>query len=45
LPIEKIEAEIDYLRLALEKTAGPNEWEAWGWLMAKIAQHKAGSPA
>ena len=45
LPIEKIEAEIDYLRLALEKTAGPNEWEAWGWLMAKIAQHKAGSRA
>ena len=45
LPIEKIETEIDYLRLALEKTAGPREWEAWGWLMAKIAQHKAGSPA
>ena len=45
LPIEKIEAEINYLRLALEKTAGPKEWEAWGWLMAKIAEHKTGSPA
>ena len=42
LPIEKIDAEIDYLRIALEKTAGPREWEAWEWLMAKMAEHKAG---
>jgi len=41
LPIEKIESEIDYLRIGLEKTAGDREWEAWNWLMAVIAQFKA----
>ena len=42
LPIEKIAAEIDYLRIGLEKTAGDREREAWGWLMAVIEKHKAG---
>ena len=42
LPMEKIESEIDYLRIGLEKTAGDREREAWGWLMAVIEQHKAG---
>lgn len=42
LPIEKIEAEIDYLRIGLEKTAGDREMEAWGWLMAAIDHFKAG---
>jgi len=41
LPIEKIESEIDYLRTALEKTAGDREQEAWGWLMALIEKFKA----
>ncbi|MEI6145488.1 MAG: DUF447 domain-containing protein [Methylococcales bacterium] len=45
LPIDKIDTEIDYLSIAVEKTAGPKEWEAWEWLMAKIAQHKVGSLA
>ena len=27
LPAEKIEREIDYLTIAIEKTAGPNEWK------------------
>jgi hypothetical protein len=40
LPIEKIEAEINYLRIGLEKTASEVELEAWGWLMAVIEQHK-----
>ena len=40
LPLEKIESEIDYLRIALDKTAGDKEREAWGWLMAIIEQHK-----
>jgi len=44
LPIDKIDTEIDYLRIAVEKTAGPKEWQAWEWLMAKIAQHKAEIP-
>jgi hypothetical protein len=41
LPIEKIESEIDYLRIGLEKTAGDRELEAWGWLMAVIEKFKA----
>lgn len=38
---EKIEAEIAYLTIAIEKTAGPDEKEAWGWLMAKVMEHFA----
>jgi len=41
LPIEKIESEIDYLRIGLEKTAGVRELEAWGWLMEVIEKFKA----
>ena len=41
LPIEKIESEIDYLRIGLEKTAGDRELEAWGWLMEVIEEFKA----
>ena len=41
LPLAKIEAEIDYLRIGFEKTAGDRELEAWGWLMAVIDSHKA----
>jgi hypothetical protein len=41
LPLEKIQAEIDYLRIGLEKTAGDRELEAWSWLMAVIEHHKA----
>ncbi|MCK9397988.1 MAG: DUF447 domain-containing protein, partial [Methylobacter sp.] len=33
---EKIQAEIDYLRIGLEKTAGSRELEAWNWLMTVI---------
>jgi len=33
LPREKVKAEIAYLQDAVEKTAGPAEQEAWGWLM------------
>jgi hypothetical protein len=36
IPLEKIQAEIDYLRIGLEKTAGDRELEAWGWLMTVI---------
>jgi hypothetical protein len=42
LPREKIEAEIAYLSIAIEKTAGPDEREAWGWLMEKVKAHFAG---
>jgi len=36
LPAEKIESEIKYLEIAIAKTAGPREAEAWGWLMARV---------
>ena len=42
LPREKIEAEIAYLAIAIEKTAGPDEKEAWGWLMQRVDDHFAG---
>jgi uncharacterized protein len=32
---DKIEREIAYLTIAIEKTAGPKEREAWSWLMQK----------
>lgn len=35
LPREKIDCEIEYLAIAVEKTAGPREREAWSWLMEK----------
>lgn len=39
LPREKIEAELAYLEIAIDKTAGPDEREAWGWLMERVATH------
>ena len=36
LPAEKIEAELAYLEIAISKTAGPAEQEAWGWLKERI---------
>jgi hypothetical protein len=45
LPREKIDAEIAYLSIAMEKTAGPDEKEAWGWLMQKVTEHFAGEKA
>ena len=40
LPAEKIDAEIEYLRIGLEKTAGKREQEAWGWLMDKVTEFR-----
>jgi uncharacterized protein len=37
LPADKIEAELKYLEIAVSKTAGEREQEAWGWLMERIA--------
>ncbi|SMF22988.1 hypothetical protein SAMN02982917_1106 [Azospirillum oryzae] len=42
LPMDKIAREVDYLSIAIGKTAGPHELEAWDWLMARIAAHRAG---
>lgn len=41
LPMEKIEAELAYLDIAIKKTAGEREHEAWGWLIEYIGNYKA----
>jgi uncharacterized protein len=43
LPREKVERELAYLDIAVGKTAGPAEHEAWGWLMDKVRAHYADS--
>jgi hypothetical protein len=41
LPRDKVDSEIAYLNIAISKTAGPQEIEAWGWLMEKIQNYYA----
>lgn len=36
LPREKVESELAYLNIAISKTAGARELEAWNWLMEKV---------
>ena len=36
LSAEKIDREMSYLRIAVEKTAGPREREAWQWLVDRV---------
>lgn len=36
LPRERIERELAHLETAVDKTAGPEEREAWTWLMDKV---------
>ncbi len=36
LPREKIQSELKYLQIAIDKTAGEKELEAWSWLTEKI---------
>lgn len=42
LPASKIENELTYLEIAVSKTAGPREQEAWSWLMEKIDAWRKG---
>src|SRR3984893_14611544 len=44
LPRDKIEAEMAYLGIAVGKTAGPAEQEAWTWLAEKVRATYAGQP-
>ena len=39
LPPDKVETELAYLKIAIDKTAGPAEMEAWGWILDKIQHH------
>lgn len=45
LPFDKIEREIAYLGIAVEKTAGPRERQAWAWLMERVDAARAGRAA
>jgi hypothetical protein len=38
---EKVETEMRYLQIAIDKTAGAVEREAWGWLREAAARHAA----
>ncbi|MFZ0789025.1 MAG: DUF447 domain-containing protein [Chromatiaceae bacterium] len=40
LPSDKVEQEIEYLRIAIDKTAGPREQQAWDWLMTRVWDHR-----
>lgn len=44
LPFDKVERELEYLRIAIDKTAGPDEREAWQWLMERVARHRIPAP-
>ncbi len=40
LPPEKVASEMAYLQIAIDKTAGPEEHEAWGWIAEAVARHR-----
>lgn len=42
LPRDKIERELTYLQIAIDKTAGPAEREAWDWLCDHFARWRGG---
>jgi uncharacterized protein len=44
LPRDKIEQEMAYLATAVSKTAGPDELEAWQWLLERVRAHDAAEP-
>jgi hypothetical protein len=41
LSAEKVDSEMTYLQIAVGKTAGPEEHEAWGWLQEAVARYRA----
>ena len=45
LPAEKVEAELRYLQIAINKTGGAREREAWDWLMERIDAWRQGDAA
>jgi uncharacterized protein len=40
LPVDKIDAEMAYLQIAIDKTAGAEEREAWSWLQQAVAAQR-----
>lgn len=45
LPRQKIESELAYLTIAVDKTAGAEEREGWEWILARIRDHLDGGAA
>jgi hypothetical protein len=45
LPAHKVNSEMAYLQIAIDKTAGDEEREAWGWLQQAVAAHRASEKA
>ena len=43
ISMEKIDREIEYLKIGIDKTARPHELEAWGWIQDKILSYKKDS--
>jgi hypothetical protein len=41
LPADKVDREMAYLQIAIDKTAGDAERAAWDWLVAAVARHRA----
>ncbi len=41
LPLEKIDADLAYLQIGMDKTAGDREQEAWQWLMTAVEHYKS----
>lgn len=41
LPPSKVDSEMAYLQIAVDKTAGPEEREAWSWLVDAVRRHRA----
>lgn len=41
---DKIDRELAYLQIAVDKTAGPVEQEAWGWILDAIARFRQRAP-
>ncbi len=44
LPEKKIDDEIEYLQIAIDKTASEHELEAWNWLMDRIKTFREQNP-
>lgn len=45
LPPDKVEAELQYLEIAIAKTAGEREQVAWSWLMERVDAWRKSLPA
>ncbi|MDR5754381.1 MULTISPECIES: DUF447 domain-containing protein [unclassified Caballeronia] len=44
LPADKVDSEMAYLQIAIDKTAGDAERIAWNWLTEAVARHRSSNP-